>query len=91
MTPGPALTTAADLYTRTDDLPYGSVYPAAMAKRELVGVQKARDSLASRITPDEGQELVHTVIAKRGTPVAVIVPIDWYREAAKRMKDPTEY
>lgn len=33
----------------------------------------------------------HTVLAVRGRAVAVMVPIDWYREAADKLGDPTEF
>jgi prevent-host-death family protein len=60
-----------------------------MAKRVLLGVQELRrmiGKLSASIEMDE-----HTVLTSRGKPFAVVVPIEWYREAARKMKDPTEY
>lgn len=82
-----AATTPPALYIE----PSSDLYAADVAKRELLGVQKARETFAARVDQTEADEPVHTVVAKRGKPLAVIVPIDWYREAARRMKDPTEY
>jgi prevent-host-death family protein len=33
----------------------------------------------------------HAVFTRHGKHLAVLVPIDWYREAAEKMGDPTEY
>lgn len=72
--------------------PHKSLYDAAMVKRLLVGMEAFRKGLAARldaVEPDQGSE--HTVVARRGQPVAVLVPIEWYRQAAKKLGDPTEY
>jgi hypothetical protein len=79
--------TGSALYGR----PVAKLYDADVAKREMVGVQKARQTFAARVDPPPKSEPVHTVVAKRGVPLAVIVPIEWYREAAKCLGDPTEY
>lgn len=69
--------------------PFGCLYAADMVKRVLLGVQEFRTALRERLTAAEKGE--HTVVAKRGKPVAVVVPIGWYRDAATALKDPTEY
>lgn len=76
--------------TRTHGGPQGPLYAADMVKRLMLGVQEFRTHLAARIkaVTELGE---HTVLAQRGKPVAVLVPIEWYREAAQKLKDPTEY
>lgn len=69
--------------------PFGVLYAADMVKRVLLGVQEFRTNLRDRLASSERGE--HTVVAKRGKPVVVVVPIAWYREAAAALKDPTEY
>lgn len=69
--------------------PNGPLYPSGMVKRVLLGIQELRrqiGQLAESI--DRGE---HVVLSKRGKPFAVTVPIEWYREAAIKMKDPTDY
>lgn len=69
--------------------PHSGLYAAGMVKRVLVGIQAFRDGIKDRIGAVEAGE--HAVIARRGAPIAVVVPIEWYREAARKMKDPTDY
>lgn len=69
--------------------PHSGLYAAGMVKRVLVGIQAFRDGIRDRIAAVEGGE--HAVVARRGRPVVVVVPIDWYREAAQKMKDPTDF
>lgn len=70
--------------------PHGLTYAADMVKRVLFGIQAFRTDLRDRIEAAE-QHGEHTVVAKRGKPVGAYVPIDWYREATKAMRDPTEF
>jgi hypothetical protein len=72
--------------------PHNSLYDAGMVKRLLLGMEAFRKGLAARldaVEPKQGAE--HTVVARRGQPIAVLVPIEWYREAADKLGDPTEF
>jgi prevent-host-death family protein len=65
------------------------LYASDMARRVLLSVQQLRrqiGELAEHVEADE-----HVVLTKHGKPIAVTVPIEWYREAAKAMEDPTEF
>ena len=74
-----------DLYSH----PRRGLYAAVVPKRLFLGIQDFRAALAARI--DALAEGEHTVIGKRGRAVGVLVPIDWYREAAEKAGEPTEY
>lgn len=74
---------------RTHSEPSQSLYAATMAKRIMLGVQDFRLALRARMNAASQGE--HTVLAHRGRPVAVLVPMEWYRAAAAAMGDPTEY
>lgn len=67
----------------------GDLYAAEMVKRMLIGVQDFRTYLRARLEAVEAGE--HSVLARRGKPVAVMVPIEWYRRAADALNEPTEY
>ncbi len=70
--------------------PHTALYPALMVKRVLMGIQELRSKIGEMTRAvDEREE--HVVLSKRGKPFAVTVPIDWYRKAAAKMDDPTEY
>lgn len=70
--------------------PNASLYPAGMAKRVLLGIQELRLRIGE-FTKAVEERKEHVVLSKRGKPFGVTVPIEWYREAAVKMKDPTEY
>jgi prevent-host-death family protein len=59
------------------------------AKVVVTGVQDARQKLRQFIdaAADEQQ---HTVIQRRGKPVAVLVPVSWYIEAGGDPREPLE-
>ncbi len=78
-------TATRQMYGETD----GDLYAAGMVKRVMLGIQEFRTYLRDRLEAVEAGD--HTIIAKRGKPVAVVVPIGWYRDAAAAMNDPTEY
>jgi prevent-host-death family protein len=65
-----------------------SPYDLDMAKRETVGIQDLR--LKIKATFEKVSSGMHVVIARHGKPVAALVPMDWYREAAEKMGEPTE-
>ena len=69
--------------------PRGGLYPAVMAKRVMRGVQDIRTQMGAVF--DHIRTGEHVILARRGEPTAVLVPIAWYREAADAMNDPTEY
>lgn len=69
--------------------PYGTLYDPGVAKTELMGVESTRKVLGKRVDTAT-QANVHTVLTKRGQPAAVIVPMDWYRQAREALGDPTD-
>jgi hypothetical protein len=69
--------------------PSASLYPPGMVKRVMLGVQELRRWIGQLTEAIERDE--HIVLTFRGKVFAVITPIKWYREAAIKMKDPTEY
>lgn len=69
--------------------PGADLYPSGMVKRVLLGIQEMRRQIGQLAEAIERRE--HVVLAKRGKPFAVTVPIEWYRDAAVKMKDPTDY
>lgn len=56
---------------------------------EVMPIEEARKVLGQRLSKahDEG---MHTAIARHGTVMGVIVPIDWYRRARQLDGDPTD-
>jgi hypothetical protein len=69
--------------------PSAPLYPPSMVKRALMGIQELRGSIGKLAEAIERGE--HLVLSYRGKVFAVITPIAWYREAAVKMKDPTEF
>jgi prevent-host-death family protein len=65
------------------------LYPSGMVKRILLSVQALRRQIGQLAEAVERGE--HVVLSKHGKPFAVTVPIEWYRQAAAAMNDPTEY
>lgn len=72
-----------------DAPPHGSLYAPDVAKRELVGIQEARDNFRERIDRAE-EHGVHTVVARRGKPLVAVVPIEWYRRMCELSGEPTD-
>ncbi len=66
-----------------------NLYHPDMAKRVLIGIQKLRRELRERVraVTEDGE---HDVFTHYGKPVAVLVPIEWYRTAAEAVGDPTD-
>jgi prevent-host-death family protein len=79
----------ASPYSESCGNPHSPLYAAGMVKRVLRGIQEMRLHLGEVFAGVEGGE--HAVFTRRGKPVAVLVPIEWYRGAAKAVKDPTEF
>jgi hypothetical protein len=77
---------APEQYARPDSSLYA---PGMVVKLALMGIQGIRDKFAERVqlAAEEGE---HTVVQKRGTPVAALVPMEWYREMRQLSGDPTE-
>ena len=65
-----------------------SPYDLDMAKRELVGIQDLRLKIKAVFVKVEGG--IHLVLTRHGKPIAALVPIDWYRQAAEKMGEPTD-
>lgn len=69
--------------------PNRPLYAAGMVKRLMMSVQDLRSrigQLHQAMTRGE-----HLMLSYRGKIFAVITPIGWYRRAAEKMNDPTEY
>lgn len=66
-----------------------SLYPADMAKRDLVNVRDFRKEFAEKAKSVLAG--THLVITRYGNPQMAVVPMDWYREAAEKMGEPTEF
>lgn len=84
----------------SDRTPHSSPYDLDMAKREPWGIQALRLQVKTVVAKVVGGKLsngaeepggTHVVFTRHGKHIAVLVPIDWYREAAEKMGDPTEY
>lgn len=72
----------------SDRNPHRSPYDLDMAKRELVGIQDLRLKIKAVFSKlDEG---IHVIPTRHGKPIAALVPIEWYREAADKMGEPTD-
>ncbi len=69
--------------------PNTRLYPVGMVKRVMLGVQELRRQIGQIADGIERGE--HLVLSVRGKVFAVITPIAWYREAATKMNDPTEF
>lgn len=69
--------------------PHSDRYAPVMVKRVLRGIQEMRLQVKAVFAGVEKGE--HAVFTRRGKPVAVLVPIEWYRVAAKAVNDPTEF
>lgn len=74
------------ILVRTGD---GKLYHSDVAKRVLLGIQQLRRRLREQVAAasERGE---HTVFTHYGKPVVVLVPIEWYRKAAKAVGDPTD-
>ena len=79
---------AVALITTGDRSQHRNPYDLDMAKRETVGIQDLR--LKIKATFEKVASGLHVVIARHGKPIAVLVPMDWYRQAAEKMGEPTE-
>ncbi len=66
--------------------PYGGPYTADMAKRPIVGAQQAREKFSDLLDAVARGE--HPVVLRRSTPVGLVVPPAWYKQAAELMGDP---
>lgn len=65
------------------------LYDPAMPKTEPMGVEALRKVLGTRIKEIKTTEL-HTVVTIHGKPEAVVVPMEWYRQARESMGEPTD-
>lgn len=69
--------------------PNTRLYPPDMVKRVMKSVQEIRSQIGQIADAMERGE--HIMLSFRGKVFAAITPIGWYRDAAVKMKDPTEY
>lgn len=69
--------------------PTAELYDPDVANTERLGVEAARKVLGPRLEKAK-VEGVHTIIAKHGADIGVIVPMDWYRQARRALNDPTD-
>jgi len=69
------------------DSPTGWPYTSGMAKRKIMGVQEARQNFAAVIAAaaNDGEQ---TILFRRSTPTAVVVPAEWFHRAAELMGEP---
>lgn len=78
----------------SDRSPHRTSYDHDMAKRVLMGIQELRlhvKDVVARVTGTDEKPGEHVVFTRHNNRVAVLVPIEWYREAAEKMGEPTEY
>lgn len=69
--------------------PYVGTYTPDMAKRPIIGAQKARENFSDLLDAVE-QRKEHPVVVRRSTPAGIFVPPDWYHRACQLMGDPWE-
>jgi prevent-host-death family protein len=82
------MTTIAQPRSRPRGRTYRRPYDQVVARRVLIGIQEMR--LRLKPVVDMAINGTHVVFTRRGRPVTVLVPIDWYRKAAEAVGDPTE-
>jgi antitoxin (DNA-binding transcriptional repressor) of toxin-antitoxin stability system len=80
-------TAAADVrtYVRLTPPPY----TPAMARRKILGAEKARAQFAARVRAarEQGE---HTIVLNLSEPAAAIVPAAWYHRASAALGEPWE-
>lgn len=69
--------------------PPDGLYDAAMATVKPVRLEDARKNLGNLVDEAE-RDGVHFPMSKYGRTKAVVVPIDWYRQAREAVGDPTD-
>lgn len=75
--------------TATQGVLHAGPYTSEMAKRKIMGVQQARQHFAA-VVQDAAKDGEQTILLRRSTPVAVVVPAEWYHRAAELMGEPWE-
>ena len=78
---------------RSDGSPHRNPYDLDMAKRDVLGIQELRSHLKTVVARVEGTDEVpseHIVFTRHNKRIAVLVPMQWYRDAAEKMGEPTE-
>ncbi|GAA0495250.1 hypothetical protein Ade02nite_18980 [Paractinoplanes deccanensis] len=77
----------------SDRSPHRNPYDLDMAKRVMLGIQELRlhlKDVITRVTGTAEKPAEHVVFTRHGKPTAVLVPMDWYRQAAEKMGEPTD-
>lgn len=69
--------------------PGGGPYTSDMAKRKIMGVQEARQKFAA-LVEGAAKNGETTILIRRSTPSAVVVPPEWFHRAAELMGEPWE-
>lgn len=69
--------------------PHRILYGLTVASRTLLGIQDLRMQLSSLINK-LSRTKQHILVTNRGQVAAVIVPIDWYRDASAKLGDPLD-
>jgi prevent-host-death family protein len=80
--------TRPELRPSSDRSPHRDPYDLDMAKRELMGIQELRLHLKAVV--EKVTSGTHVVFTRHGKTTAALVPMDWYREAAEKMGEPTD-
>lgn len=76
-----------------DRTPHRNPYDLDMAKRVMLGIQELRlhlKDVIARVVGTDERPPEHVVFTRHGKPVAVLVPMDWYRGAAEKTGEPTD-
>lgn len=68
-----------------------NLYASDMARRQMEGSEEVRTGWKEHLDAALTADPPHTFVTRRGKPVLVMVPVDWYRRAAEALGDPTEF
>ncbi len=82
------VTAAPETGRGSDRTQHRTAYDHDMAKRVLKGIQELRRDLKTVV--DEVTSGTHVVFTRHGKTTAALVPMEWYRQAAEKMGEPTE-
>ncbi len=74
-------------------VPHGSPqevpYDARVAKTEMVGIEKARQTLGPLLERADAEH-IHFPLTRHGQPKGVLVDMEWYRRMRALDGDPTD-
>lgn len=69
---------------------YSTPYDSPVTRRVLMGIQELRLRIKDVIN-GVADKTMHVVFTRRGEPVAVLVDMDWYRQASEAIGDPLDF